>query len=27
VFSNEACKVLPSDAVPNSVTIDVTIVE
>ena len=27
VFSNEACAVLPSDAVPNSVTIDVTIVE
>jgi len=27
VFSNEACKTLPSDSVPNSVTIDVTIVE
>jgi len=27
VFSNEVCKTLPSDAVPNSVIIDVTIIE
>jgi len=27
VFSNEACKVLPSDAVPNSVIIEVIIIE
>ena len=27
VFSNEVCKSLPSDAIPNSVIIDVTIIE